>query len=61
MVNGSSQIQNYSSRKEISREEQQSKLEYKKNENMMRFQVLTAASMKIIIFWVVGPCRLVEA
>jgi hypothetical protein len=26
----------------------------------LRFQVLTAASMKMAIFWIVGPCSLVE-
>jgi hypothetical protein len=26
----------------------------------MRFQVLTAASMKMAVFWVVAPCSLVE-
>jgi hypothetical protein len=26
----------------------------------MRFQVLTAASMKMAIFWAVAPCSLVE-
>jgi hypothetical protein len=29
--------------------------------NVVRFQVLTAASMKMAVFWVVGPCRLVES
>jgi hypothetical protein len=27
----------------------------------VRFQVLTAASMKMAAFWVVAPCSLVEA
>jgi hypothetical protein len=26
----------------------------------VRFQVLTAASMKMTVFWVVAPCSLVE-
>jgi hypothetical protein len=26
----------------------------------VRFEVLTAASMKMIVFWVVAPCSLVE-
>jgi hypothetical protein len=26
----------------------------------VRFQDLTAASMKMTVFWVVGPCSLVE-
>jgi hypothetical protein len=26
----------------------------------MRFQVLTAVSMKMAVFWVVAPCSLVE-
>jgi hypothetical protein len=26
----------------------------------LRFEVLTAASMKMAIFWVVAPCSLVE-
>jgi hypothetical protein len=28
--------------------------------NLVRFQVLTAASMKMAVFWVVAPCSLVE-
>jgi hypothetical protein len=28
--------------------------------NIVRFQVLTAASMKMAVFWVVVPCNLVE-
>jgi hypothetical protein len=28
--------------------------------NFVRFQVLTAASMKMVVFWVVAPCSLVE-
>jgi hypothetical protein len=27
---------------------------------MVGFEVLTAASMKMAVFWVVAPCRLVE-
>jgi hypothetical protein len=27
---------------------------------LVRFQVLTAASMKIIVFWDVAPCSLIE-
>jgi hypothetical protein len=27
---------------------------------LVRFQVLTAASMKMAVFWVVAPCSLVE-
>jgi hypothetical protein len=27
---------------------------------IVRFQVLTAASMKMAVFWVVAPCSLVE-
>jgi hypothetical protein len=30
------------------------------NINIVRFQVLTAASMKIAVFWDVAPCSLVE-
>jgi hypothetical protein len=26
----------------------------------LRFQVLTAASMKMAVFWVVAPCSLIE-
>jgi hypothetical protein len=28
--------------------------------NFVRFQVLTAASMKMAVFWVVAPCSLVK-
>jgi hypothetical protein len=30
------------------------------NRELVRFQVLTAASMKMAVNWVVGPCSLVE-
>jgi hypothetical protein len=33
---------------------------YKKCINVVRFQVLTAASMKIPVFWDVALCNLVE-
>jgi hypothetical protein len=29
--------------------------------NLVRFQVITATSMKIAIFWDVAPCSLVDA
>jgi hypothetical protein len=32
---------------------------YKAN-SLVRFQVLTAASMKMAVFWVIAPCSLVE-
>jgi hypothetical protein len=28
---------------------------------VVRFEVLTAASMKLVVFWVVAPCNLVDA
>jgi hypothetical protein len=31
-----------------------------KNMNIVEFEVLTAASTKIAVFWVVAPCSLVE-
>jgi hypothetical protein len=30
------------------------------SKNWVRFQVLTAASMKMAVFWVVAPCSLVD-
>jgi hypothetical protein len=30
------------------------------NEKLVRFEVITAASMKIAVFWVVAPCKLVD-
>jgi hypothetical protein len=30
------------------------------NISTVRFEVLTAASMKMAVFWVVAPCSLVE-
>jgi hypothetical protein len=32
----------------------------KKSGNLVGFEVLTAVSMKIAVFWVVAPCSLVE-
>jgi hypothetical protein len=30
------------------------------SDNIVRYQFITAASMKMAVFWVVAPCSLVE-